>query len=369
MKDKSEYTLEWAVYIGRFEPYHNGHHATALEALKRSRRLIFSLGSANSPRTISNPWTAEEREAMIRSAFSEEDNERIRFIYIEDRLYQNSEWALLVREAVRSTLFQYHAGRPEKANIGLVEAAKDDTSWYVNLFPDWKDKCKIDITYLEDGDAPIGATKIRELIFTNHSGFVSHAVPEGVYNQIKKDIHTNWFADLKLEYANGIAYERLYENSPKGHSVNFYTADNVVYQSGHVLLIKRKHSPGKGLWALPGGHVNPNETAEDGSIRELFEETSIKITEGVLRLSLKNVKIFDHPDRSLRARITKKNARTVTISHFYKLDDSKELARVKGGDDAEEAWWFPVETIKQMRNELFEDHLDQILYHCSRIER
>lgn len=359
---------DFIVYIGRFSPYHIGHHATALEALKRGNTLIFCIGSADSPRTIKNPWTAQERMEMIRSAFTDEENAHIKFQYVQDRLYQNSEWASLVREAVRAVLMQYYPGRPEKASVSLIVAEKDDTSWYFNLFPEW-DKEIVTVHSPIDTDNPLGATKIRELMFTGNLGFVNYAVPNSIFIKLNEFSKTDEFKNLKDEYVHGIEYERLYENHPKGHSINFYTADNVVYQSGHVLLIKRKNSPGKGLWALPGGHIGPNESAEEAALRELIEETNINITPGILKLSLKNVKTFDHPDRSMRARITKKNARTITMSHFYRLDDTKPLPRVKAADDAEEAWWFPVETIKTMRHEIFEDHIDQIFYWIARIDK
>lgn len=359
---------DFIVYIGRFSPYHNGHHATAVEALNRAKTLIFCIGSADSPRTIKNPWTAEERMEMIRSAFSDEENARIKFQFIQDRVYQNDEWASLVRESIRSVLMQYYPGRPEKASISLVVAEKDDTSWYCNLFPEWKKEI-ISVHSSIETDNPLGATKIRELMFTANLGFVKYAVPLNIFNKLNDFSKTDIFNLLKSEYVHGIEYELLYENHPKGHSINFYTADGVIYQSGHVLLVKRKHAPGKGLWALPGGHVGPNETAEEASLREIYEETNIQVTPGIMKLSLKGIRNFDHPDRSMRARIIKKNARTIAVSHFYRLDDSKPLAKVKAADDAEDAWWFPIETIKRMRSEIFEDHIDQINYWVAQIDR
>jgi bifunctional NMN adenylyltransferase/nudix hydrolase len=63
----------------------------------------------------------------------------------------------------------------------------------------------------------------------------------------------------------------------------FVTVDAVVVQSGHVLLVKRKAMPGAGLWALPGGFLNQEETLLDGAIRELKEETKIKVPVPVLK--------------------------------------------------------------------------------------
>ena len=355
--------LTHLVFIGRFSPIHIAHLGVIREALTHADKLIICIGSAFSPRTIKNPWTAEERMNMIRSALTPEENERIHFQYIPDMLYQNEEWATNVRAAVRAVITDYYS--LTKAKIGLVIAEKDDTSWYVNLFPDWP-KVVVNLNGAEDS-LPIGATKVRELLFTGYIAFIKNIVPDSVFDIIKEFTKTEEFVNLKKEYEDGIAYEKLYENHPKGHSINFYTVDSVVFQSGCVLLVKRKHNPGKGLWALPGGHVNPNEDAFEAALRELDEETNIKIPRKVLVGSLMCEKRFDHPDRSMRARITKKNARTVDMAFGFKLDSTQGLPHVKGGDDAEQAWWFPIEEIRHMRDQLFEDHASIIDYFAAKL--
>ena len=132
----------------------------------------------------------------------------------------------------------------------------------------------------------------------------------------------------------------------------FVTADSLVIQSGHVLMIKRKAEPGKGLMALPGGYVNANtdRSVEDAAIRELREETKIKVPDPVLRGNIKDSRVFDAIDRSPRGRI---------ITHCFKivLPDG-ELPKVKGSDDAEKAKWIPISEIKS--ENCFEDHFDLI---------
>ncbi|WP_123706213.1 NUDIX hydrolase [Rathayibacter sp. PhB127] len=44
---------------------------------------------------------------------------------------------------------------------------------------------------------------------------------------------------------------------------------------GNILLIKRSKEPRKGAWSLPGGRIEPGETASDAAARELLEETGI----------------------------------------------------------------------------------------------
>ncbi len=53
-------------------------------------------------------------------------------------------------------------------------------------------------------------------------------------------------------------------------------------QSGRLLLIKRGHEPGKGLWSIPGGRVEAGESDAAALVREVREETGLDVTPGRL---------------------------------------------------------------------------------------
>ena len=51
---------------------------------------------------------------------------------------------------------------------------------------------------------------------------------------------------------------------------------------GWLLLIKRGHEPGAGLWSLPGGRIEPGETDAEALVREMREETGLTVEPGRL---------------------------------------------------------------------------------------
>ena len=125
------------------------------------------------------------------------------------------------------------------------------------------------------------------------------------------------------------------------------TVDAVVIQSGHVLMVERKARPGKGLLALPGGFLDRGEKLVDACLRELREETRLKVPAPVLIGSIKQQQVFDDPHRSARGR-------TITHAFYIELAPNKALPKVKGGDDAKQAMWVPLADLDPAK--IFEDH-------------
>jgi len=97
----------------------------------------------------------------------------------------------------------------------------------------------------------------------------------------------------------------------------------------HVLLIRRKHDPFAGCWAIPGGFLEMDEPAEAGARRELREETGL-----VLAGPVDPVGFFDKPGRDPRGR-------TITLAHAAVLPFGEHAT--KGDDDAAEAAWLKVD--------------------------
>ena len=157
--------------------------------------------------------------------------------------------------------------------------------------------------------------------------------------------------------------DKKFANYPYKDTLKFNCSDAVVVCDGNILLIERDRAPGKGTWALPGGFVNKTETYEQCAIRELFEETCLKVPEKVIKGSLKRSKIFDNPNRNVGIpRIT--NAFYFEIQPDYKNGFPK-LPKIKGADDARNAKWVSLAEVRHMI--LFDDHSDIIDYFVNSI--
>ena len=99
-----------------------------------------------------------------------------------------------------------------------------------------------------------------------------------------------------------------------------------------VLLIQRGGDPYKGSWAFPGGFMNMDETIEQCVIRELEEETNLKVKD----ISL--IGVYSKVDRDPRGR-------TITMAYLAIVDSPETVI---GQDDAAKAEWFPINNLPKL---------------------
>ena len=113
------------------------------------------------------------------------------------------------------------------------------------------------------------------------------------------------------------------------------TADCIVITKEaepKVLLIERGDDPFKGCWAFPGGFMNMDETTEQCAIRELEEETGLKVSK------VHQIGAYSKVDRDPRGR-------TVTVAYLAIVDVSMT---VKGQDDAANAEWWSLSALPKL---------------------
>lgn len=338
------HTHDIAVLIGRFQPFHNGHANLLTSALAAAPKVRIVLGSAFSARNAKNPFSWEERAAMIACTLPEADRARVEFLPMRD-YYDDQRWAGVVAAAVQAQC-------PAGTRVALIGHLKDASSHYLNRFPDWEF-----IAAPQHGD--IDASALRRIWFEGEDREVSHALlaplmPLAALRYIEGWRNLPHFERLREEH---LAIEK---NKKTWGTGPFITVDAVVKAADQVLLIRRGRAPGKGLLAVPGGFLDGRERVLQGAIRELREETGFGLRDETLEEALAGVTVFDHPDRSQRGR-------TITHAHFFDLKNARP-PQVEGADDAAEAHWTPIAQLCEMEGEFFEDHFN-ILDHFLHLTR
>lgn len=340
--DRPAFDFDCLVFIGRFQPPHLGHLAVIHEALKRARQVIVLVGSAWQARSLRNPWRFEERQAMLRSAFDEEENDRLAIVPLLDALYNNDVWVRDVQRKVRDIASPHHARLPR---IGLIGASRGQSSYYLSLFPQWE---SVSVPPVEG----ISASQIRGRLFRSPSSAddylstgAAHDLPPGALEVVRDFCRGESFRQLIEEQSLLDQYRAAWAQAP--YPPIFVTVSAVVVQSGHVLLVRRTAAPGKGLFALPGGFINPHERLLDACLRELRERVRLKVPEPVLKGSLRGQRLFDEPHRSWRGR-------TLAEAFYFALRPDQQLPRLKPVRGGDHARWVALADLDP--ESLFEDH-------------
>ncbi|CAI3138083.1 Bifunctional NMN adenylyltransferase/Nudix hydrolase [Acinetobacter calcoaceticus] len=145
------YKFDYLVFIGRFQPFHLAHMQTIEIALQQSHYVVLALGSAQMERNIKNPFLAIEREQMVLSNFSLDEQKRIKFVHVVD-VYNDEKWVKQVKSLVNGVI-------EPNSKVGLIGHFKDESSYYLKLFPEW---IMVELDSLKDS---ISATPMREAYY------------------------------------------------------------------------------------------------------------------------------------------------------------------------------------------------------------
>lgn len=95
----------------------------------------------------------------------------------------------------------------------------------------------------------------------------------------------------------------------------------IINDKDQILLVKRGNEPYKGLWANAGGYLDPNETAEQGIMREVKEETGLDAQSATF------LNVYTSPDRH--------PDQAISVAYAVKV-----TGELKAGDDAADVRWF-----------------------------
>jgi bifunctional NMN adenylyltransferase/nudix hydrolase len=340
---------DYSFVIGRFQLPHKPHVELILEAKRIAKRVVIGLGSSNLRRSLRNPFTASERQMLIEHSNQEiKDavrNGSILFVHLEDSVYSDQWWVEHVqrkfKQAVEKSKVLDSIARREvsdKPKIALVGHNKDDTSYYLSMFPQW------DFHAFESKQV-LSATECREAYFQYglEDKSVQNRLVEFTTSGVREALRyipTQTYQTLKNRFEFVQKYKKEWGEGPH------YTADAVVIKSGHVLLIQRGQEPDIGSWAFPGGFADLNkETAYQAAIRECQEETGLNLYD-TGRYESVALNYYAKPFRDDRGDIR-------TCAYLFDLGTGP-LPEVKGQDDAQHAEWVPVADLRA--DNMFADH-------------
>jgi bifunctional NMN adenylyltransferase/nudix hydrolase len=353
------------VVIGRFQPLHICHLSEAiLPALDESDTLIILLGSSHRPSTPKNPWTDSDRAEMIHLGLkdagmtveaygnwllkigaSDTTQKTVYIVPIRDFAYSDIQWQMQVQEKVREIVSSCSNldSKYESAKINLFGVDRDDTTFYLKLFPQWIDKT----TKRDKSSDQVKGTMCRELIFA--SGAKGHGEWGKYLSPQVSEFILNWcnsisFSSLKEEFD----FLKRYKADLSGYKypIIFQTVDNIILYKGHVFLLNRRSFPGKGLLSLPGGFIDSSLTLLQSALSIAKEKSKLNLKLDWLVAS----KTFDYPGRSLRGR-------TITTAFLWKLPETMNV--IVAGANKEH--WYQLCDIMKMSDFLYEDHYDIII--------
>lgn len=332
--------LDYIVYIGRFQPLHNGHLDVIRQAKEKAKKVIILVGGYNEPRSLRNPFTFKERLDFIdKLTFNQKTINQPIIKPINDYVYNEQRWLTEVRDTVSKAISCDIGWTDFPSKVGIVINDSDNSASYSMDFPEYK-KVPIKDT------GGLRATDIRKELFSGFWDYgYSKYIPKYIYSFLGCYVETDEWHELFKESQFIDNYKEPYANLP--YAPTFNTVDAVVVQSGNILLVTRGGELGKGKLALAGGFVEAGETLAEATIRELREETRLKVAEPVLKGSIKSVKTYDSPYRSQLGRVI------TTVTHF-ELGSMPKLPKVQGADDAAKAHWYPLNEVN--KSDMFDDH-------------
>jgi len=278
--------MKRGIYIGRFQPFHNGHLSVVkdMQDAKDLDEIIIGIGTAQIGHTRTNPFTADEREMMIK--LSIQNKKPYHIIKIND-INDYPKWVEFV-ESLAPKFDVVYSGNT------IVKKLFEDKGYEVRQIHQRTE---------------LSATKVRENVikYDDYLDVLARAqLPEGSINVIKELKGQQRLRNIVAEYGKPCV-----------------AADVVCYiKNKGFLFIKRAKEPFKDMWALPGGHWEAGkETVRQSAARELGEETETEVKDHDLRL----IGEYSAPGRDPRGHY-------VTIAYFAELDDANPVAK----DDAKE---------------------------------
>ena len=162
-------------FLGRFQPWHNGHMQQLRFALDNASNVLILCGSANSGPSQRNPWSFEQRVDYINSCLNLVERRRVLILPIIDYLYNHDRWLLQIQQSIVSA--KKHFALSVDFPVAWVGHHKDHTCYYL-------DDIAMDKYYEQPMFAGINASDVRADIHALDFESVVEKVPLSVVKNI-----------------------------------------------------------------------------------------------------------------------------------------------------------------------------------------
>ena len=158
--------MKYGLYLGRFQPFHDGHGWVITNAFNHCDKLIIAIGSAQEKRTKKNPLSYSERGAIIRSVVAFNRDIAIIPIYDRDEYADNASWGNYVLEQVYNLV----GVRPE-----VVFEGNEETHAH------WWEDTDVEVIQIDRNETPISATEIRQTLLDDDKVTFTEHMPAGTW--------------------------------------------------------------------------------------------------------------------------------------------------------------------------------------------
>ena len=177
--NKSMKKYKLGMYLGRFQPFHNGHKAIVDKMLEECEEVVIVVGSADKMGTMQNPFPAWERMNMIGMVYRDKP---VHLVALPDRptITQDNRWGVYVMEFLEGMNF-----KPDVIYQGMET---ERNTWF-EYYP------TIPVVSVSRLTIPISATIIRAAIVEKDTVFMYENCPEEVYTYIYNSMY--WGKNFK----------------------------------------------------------------------------------------------------------------------------------------------------------------------------
>lgn len=349
--------LRVAHFIGRMQMLTHAHFAHIMTGLENYDALVVILGSSFHARNPDNPFTFEERKAMILAAVPDNLAHKLVFVGVRD-YHDDAVWKEVVLRKSDKAISEWKESETNAGRIHselpvekfLLSYVKDASGYYQKAFKDCWTVVHNDIGFVNQVDGLLNATALREVFFSKTERKVVYPLLKTKMPYYAVEYLKGWEALNKEAFkriCEEMKYKRKYNKGQK-YPLKATTGDAVfICNDTHVLIGIRGKLVGYGLYCIPGGHNNPDEDHVDSALRELVEEMKLKFSHSFLRELVTESFWVDRPKRSWLCRIIT----CVSVLRYQGI-----LPHVEAGDDAKGYVWMTREDILANEDKFHDDH-------------